>query len=141
VGGGDLAAGDKTALSDYFAALERALNVSLHLADPERVPVTIAATVRAEAGADQAALEDAVAAALTERVNPDTFDVDSKAPGGWARVRATELTVFDLSAAIDDLDGLASVVSITINGDTAPVALPAPVSLPDLTAPPTVTVV
>jgi hypothetical protein len=138
--GADLSSTDKGTVSDYFAAIERPLNVVIHLADPTRVPVTIAATVRAAAGTDPADLEARVADALTARVDPATFDADPSAPGGWAKVRSSELTIFDLSAAIDDLEGLPSVVEITINGATDPVAMPGPVSLPDLTGPPVVTV-
>jgi hypothetical protein len=139
--GADLSDPDKTVVSDYFASIERPLNVALHFEDPGRVPVTIAATVRAGANVDHDDLAARVSAALTGRVDPATFDADESAPGGWARVRSSELTVFDLSAAIDDLEGLVGVVEITINGDVVPVDLPGPVSLPQLTAPPTVTVV
>lgn len=139
--GDPLSAPDKTTVSDYFTALERPLNVVLHLADPDYVTVTVAATVRATADADQTDLQTRVADAITARVDKATWDADPAAPGGWAKVRATQLSVFDVSAAIDDIDGVASVESVTLNGGTAPVALPAPVSIPTLTAAPTVTVV
>lgn len=131
---------DKDAVNDYFAAVERPLNVVLHLEDPAAVDVTVAATVRAKAGVDHDDLAARVSDALSARLDKATFDADPAAPGGWAKDRSAELTVFDLSAAIDDLDGLAAVVEVTINGGVAPVALPGPVSLPNLTAPPTVTV-
>jgi hypothetical protein len=130
----------KDTVTDYFAAIERPLNVLLHLADPVEVPVTIAAAVRAAPGVDPDDLEARVAAALSDRVDRAKWDADASAPGGWARVRSTELSVFDLSAAIDDLEGLVQILSITINGGVDSVALPGPVSIPSLTAAPAVTV-
>jgi hypothetical protein len=138
--GHPLSAPVKTAVNAYFAQIDRPLNVTLHLADPAYVNVTVAATVRADVGVDHGDLQSRAAAAITDLLSDATWDADTSAPGGWAAPRATQLTVFDVAGALDDLDGLAAVSAVTINGAVTPVALGTPLSLPNLTATPTVTV-
>lgn len=130
---------NKSGLVAFFASIEMPLSVTVHAADVAYVNVTVAITVKAAADADPATVETNVQAAITALLDKASFDVDEKEPGRWSKIRSTEVTVFDIAAAVDDLAGVVKVTSVTINGGDS-VALPAPVSLPNLTAPPTVTV-
>lgn len=138
-----------TALNAYLTAAERPLSVQLHLADPVFVDATIAVTIRLAAIgvddqgqpviADPDATTQTVSDAITSLLDPAVFDADSSAPGGWARGPSTQLTVFDIARAIDDLPGVGAVTEITING-TDHLDLPAPLSMPNLIAAPTITI-
>jgi hypothetical protein len=130
----------KTAVGTYFGSVDLPFNLVWHLADPEDVDVTVALTVKKAATADGTTVETDVQAAVAAALDPGTFDADSTAAGGWAVVRRTEVTVFDISAAADALDDVVAVTSVTINSGTTPVTLPAPVSLPVLSGTVTVTV-
>jgi Baseplate J-like protein len=138
----NLSSGDKDTVDDYLNSIDRPLNVTTHVADPDRVNVTAAATVRATADADTADVQARAQAAIQAAIDPATFaaDADRAFAGGFADTIPTELTIFDVSAAIDDLEGVAKVLAVTINGGEDPVALPGPLSIPQLSATPTVTV-
>lgn len=140
--GSDLSGPEEDEVQAYFDSIERALNVTLHMLSPARVSVAVAATVVSDGTIDDDVLEASVVAAIVAASSPANWDADADEPGGFkkAQARHTELTVFDISAAIDDLEGLAAVTDVTLNGDTDPIALPAPVSLPELSGAPTVTI-
>lgn len=122
-----------TALQSYFDSIDRPLNVTVHVEPPTFVALTITATIRladdAPAGT-AAAAEDAISA----RLDKAQWDADPSADGGWAAIRATHITIFDVAAAIDDIEGIVGVETVTINGGSTPVALPAPVALPNVTS-------
>lgn len=131
---------DVDALIALFASIDRPLNVTVHVEAPTYVDVTVAVTVRAAAADAATDLEGRVQAAIESLIDKATWDADPAAPGGWAQVRSTALTIFDVSAAIDDLDDVLAVTAVSLNGAGDPVPLPAPVSIPVLTGTPTVTI-
>ncbi len=137
--GSDLSSLERTALADTFDATEKVVGATVHVAPVPRVNVTVAITVEATADAPGSLSTD-VASAITAALAPSAFAYDKLAAGRFAKVAPTSLTVFQVAAAVDDLPGVARVISVTVNGGTSAVALPAPLSLPNLTATPTVTV-
>lgn len=134
-----LTAPGKLELAAYFASFENPLSSVLHIADLAFVDVAPEATIKVAPDADPAAASAAAATAITDRLDPAVFDADDRQPGGWAAVRSEEVTVYDVTAAIDDLPGLEKVTDVEVNGGER-VALPGPVSLPRLSAPPVITV-
>lgn len=139
--GGILPATARQTLEASYATLEKVLNAIVHVANPAFLEVTIAVTVRGRAGVPPADVSAQVSSAVNAAVDPATWDVDENSAGRWAELPARELTVFQVAAAIDDLDTIRSVIDITINGADE-VALPAPLTIPRLaTGSPTVTVV
>lgn len=134
----------KSTLAAYLLGTERPLSVTLHTIDPLEVDVTITATIQlSQASVDdygQPILADpddttaAAEAAVEQGLDKSAWDADSTAPGGWALVTSTELTVFDIAAMIGQVPGVKHVESVSINGSPDPVALPAPVSIPNLIA-------
>lgn len=141
VGEDGLAVSDdvKTAIAAMFAAIESPLNVTVHIEDPSYVTFPVTAALTAEADADQAALQAAAVAAIEALIDPASFDADEDADGGWADPRSTGVTIYDVAAALDDLPGLKAITSITVNSTTSK-AFTDPVTLPQLSAAPTVTV-
>jgi hypothetical protein len=112
----------------------------VHVQPVPRVNVTVAITVEATADAPGSLATD-VQAAITAALAPSAFAFDALEAGKFARVAPTSLTIFQVSAAVDDLPGVNRVTDVTVNGGASPVSLPTPLSLPNLTAPATVTVV
>lgn len=132
--GNALSAPNKTILQAYFDAIEKPLSATVHILDRDTVDTTVTVTVRPLEDAGPTDLQARVAAAITALLDKATFDADPAQPGGFAKPRKTELTIFDITASIDDLTGLAAVVDVTISaGDGERVALPAPLTLPNLT--------
>lgn len=129
----------KTAIGDLFAAVETPLNVTVHIEDPTYVSFAVTATVTAEADADDTVVHDACVAAIQALINPATFDADEDEDGGWANPRSTKVTTFDVAAALDDIAGLRAVTAVTVNGSTS-ITFTDPVTLPQLSGTPTVTV-
>lgn len=131
--GDPVSAANQAALAAYFAAIELPNNVIVHATNPVYVDVAVTATITPTSDADQGAVQAAAEAAITGALDKATFDTDAAQPGGWAKPRSTAITVFDIAALIDDLDGVAKVTDVTVNAGTS-VALPDPVSLPNLTS-------
>jgi len=136
--GTDLSSGDRTALAATFAAIEKVVGATVHVAAVPRVDVTVAITVEQTADAPGSLATD-VAAAITTALSPARFALDPLAAGRFAKIAPASLTVYQVAAAVDDLPGVARVLAVTVNGGTTPVTLAAPLSLPNLTATPTVT--
>lgn len=136
VSGNALTDPDEDDLVAYFATFEHALNVERHFEDPEYVDLAIVVSLRIATGYDEDTAKALAEDAINTKLGKAGFDADPNAPGGWAKDRATEITIFDVAAAVDDLQsvGIIGVADVTINGGTAPVALPAPVSLPNITS-------
>ncbi len=138
--GSDLSSLERTALANTFLATEKVVGATVHVAPVPRVNVTVAITVEATADAPGSLATD-VQAAITAALAPSAFAFDALEAGKFARIAPTSLTIFQVSAAVDDLPGVNRVTAVTVNGGSAAVSLPAPLSLPNLTAPASVTVV
>jgi hypothetical protein len=138
--GSDLSSLERTDLADTFLATEKVVGATVHVQPVPRVNVTVAITVEATADAPGSLATD-VQAAITAALAPSAFAFDALEAGKFARVAPTSLTIFQVSAAVDDLPGVNRVTAVTVNGGASPVSLPTPLSLPNLTAPATVTVV
>lgn len=136
--GTDLSSGDRAALAATFTAIEKVVGATVHVAAVPRVNVTVAITVEQTADAPGSLATD-VAAAITAALSPARFALDPLAAGRFAKIAPASLTVFQVAAAVDDLPGVARVIAVTVNGGTTPVTLAGPLSLPNLTATPTVT--
>lgn len=116
------------ALLDYIDAIEKVINVVVHVAAPQFVSIDIDLELRLEPDADPEILATAESA-IRARLDRATFDADPEQPGGWTETRSPEITIFDAAAAVDDLPGIAAVTDAAVNGAER-VALPGPVSLP-----------
>lgn len=133
VAGLALGPGTRSALEAYYTAEDLVTNVTVHVVDPPTVPVTIDVQAVAADGIDPADLEAQIRAAITALLDRAEWDADTSRPNGWAKKPATELTVYRVAAAIDDLPALRSITAITINGGDL-VALPGPLTMPVLDA-------
>jgi hypothetical protein len=122
---------------------DRPLGVTVTHGDPTYTDITIAVSIRLTVGADEDATVAAAQAAVSAAYDPAAYDFDPDAPGNWRPPVTTEdrtINAFDVAGLIDDLEGIAKVVAVTINGG-ASVVLDGWAPLPNLTAPPTITVV
>lgn len=122
---------------------DRPLGVTVLAADATYTPLTIALSYRLATGADEDATTAAVSAAITSAYDPAVYAIDEDAPGRWRAPITTEdrtITQYDVAALVDDLDGVSKVTAVTINGGDSAV-LDGWAPLPQLTGPPTITVV
>ena len=94
----------KTALEAKLEAQALA-SLDVHVADPTRTPVAIAATLKADADADPADVQGAAVAALTNYLDPATWPF---APTVYRN---------DFVALLAAVDGVARVVDVTPTGD------------------------
>jgi uncharacterized phage protein gp47/JayE len=136
---GALGPGALQDLADYFASIDKVLAVTVHVLSPPEVPVTVAVEAEARAGEDRDTLTADAADAITAFFDRAVFDVDESADGRWARPASDSVTVYQVHRALESLFGRLRVTSITINGGLS-VSLPGPLSVPVLSAPPTVTI-
>lgn len=133
----------KDEVRDMMRGEDRPLAVTVHVGDPTRTPITVAVSYRLATGADEAATTAAIQAAITDAYDDAAYGIDDDAPGGWRAPRTdAERTIneYDVAALIDDIAGNAKIEEVTINGVES-VTLDGWAPLPELTAPPTVTVV
>ena len=140
--GGTLTSTLNTELTDYLGAAERPLAVELHTLAPSFASVTVAATIRLaqisvdDLGqpvlADPDAITSLAEGAVAGLLDPALWDTDANAPGGWSLVPSRELTIFDVARVIENVWGVAHVATCEVNGGTAPISLPAPMTIPDL---------
>jgi uncharacterized phage protein gp47/JayE len=126
-------------VADYFAAIDKVLGVTAHVASAAEVAVTVAVDAEARAGEDPDLLAADAAAAITAFFDRASFDLDESQPGRWARPPSDSVTVYQVHRALEGLFDRLRVVSITINGGLS-VSLPGPLSVPALSAPPAVTI-
>jgi hypothetical protein len=141
--GTNLGSDVKAEVLDSMQGTDRPLAVTVHIGDPTRTNITIAATVRLETGADEPATVAAIQAAISAAYSPANYGLDENAPGRWrAPLSTAERTIneYDVAAVIDDIEGLKKIDGVTING-SASVTLTGWAPLPTLTAPATITVV
>ena len=140
--GGTLTPTLETALTDYLDVAERPLSVELHTLNPVWASITVVATVRlaqvsiTDLGTPVLADPDAVTSlaegAVASLLDPAKWDVDPNAPGGWSLIPARELTIFDVAEVIEQVPGVSHVATCLVNGGTAPISLPEPMTMPDL---------
>jgi uncharacterized phage protein gp47/JayE len=143
VNGNACSSADKTAVLNEFMGTDRPLNVTAHVGDPTYTNITVAISIRLAVGADHDATIAAVQNAITTYLSKATYGLDDTAPGRWrppVSTAAAVITNYDVAAAADDVDGVLNVTAVTVNG-AASVTLTGWAPLPNLTAPPTVTVV
>lgn len=113
-------------LQAYYDTLELVMGATVHLAERDEVGVTVVAQVRPAAGYSDEEAETAAETAIQAGLNHAVWNYDENAPARWATPpnAKTQLTVFDVSALIDDLAELSAVISVTLNGTDAPIAVP-----------------
>jgi hypothetical protein len=141
--GNAVSSGVKSDVIASMSGTDRPQAVTVHAQDPTVTNLTIAVTIRLAIGADNPTVVAAVQQALLDAYNPATYGVDEDKPGRWRAPGTTEertIRTFDVASMIDDVDGVAAVAAVTINGG-ASVVLSGWAPLPHLTATPTVTVV
>lgn len=130
--------------TELVAALEaiREVNFVIHVAEPTYTGVDIVVNVVAKPGVDPAAVDAEVTAAVVALIDPASWGSTEEEPQSWTE--QTSLRVFDVAGVVFDVDGVASVTSITLNGGTSTVTLDGPGALPSAvdadTDPSTVTV-
>lgn len=133
----------KTAVVASMQGSNRPQAVTVHAADPTYNNLTITASIRLVLGADQTATVAAVQAALNTAFSKASWGADPDAPGGWRPPTTTNertISTFDVAAVIDDIDGVAAVTAVTVNGG-ASLVLTGYAPLPNLTGTPAITVV
>lgn len=143
VDGAAVSAAVKDELIADMQGEDRPLGVTVHIGGPTYTNVTLDVSVRIALDADEAVTVQAVVDALTARYNPASYGVDDSAPGRWrAPTTAAQrtITALDVANVAGDVQGVVGVTAATVNGG-ASVALDGWAPLPQLTAPPTVTVV
>jgi hypothetical protein len=141
-GGTNLSADIKEEVRLLMMGDDRPLAVTVHVGDPTRTDVTIAVSLRLVEGADELATIGAVQAAISAAYSDSTYGYDESAAGRWRVPRTdAERTIndYDVTAVIDDIDGVAKIEDVTINGGRS-VTLLGWAPLPNLTAPAVVTV-
>lgn len=116
--------------SELEAALEgiREVNFVIHLGEPTYTPVDVAVDVDAEPDQDPVAVKAAVKAAVEELIDPARWGSTDDDPRAW--VERTSLRLFDVAEVVFDVDGVASIVTITLNGGTSTLTLDGPGALP-----------
>ena len=122
-----------------LAALQaaREVNFLVFLAPPVYTPIDITMTVRAADGVDAATAHDAAAAAVAEVIDPATWGTTKTVDAATGAVsldaaswtERTDVTTWNVAAAVDALPQIAEVLAITVTGTplAGPGALPAPV--------------
>lgn len=121
---------------------DRPLAVTVHVGNATRTNLTIEVSVRLEADADVDATTTAIQDAIAAAYDQSTYGIDDDAPGRWRVPRtAAERTIneYDVTAVIDDIDGIAKIEAVLVNGG-ASVVLGGWAPLPNLTAPATVNI-
>lgn len=121
-----------TQVHDLLAGGDRPLNVTVHVEEPTYTTVNVAMTVWLDPDVDEAAVLDAVEAALTDALSPALWAADPAAPGRWRKpTRDVErrVSAFDMAHAADSVPGVAGVDTCTVGGG-AEVALPGFAPLP-----------
>jgi len=114
----------KTALSQAFAAQEQVLGAVVWVADAVIVTINVAVTVVREPAFAAADVTTQVTAAIRALLNKATWNADAREAGGWRKGVGT-VTTYDVSAAIDDLQSIRQVVTVTLNAGTAAVTVAA----------------
>jgi len=122
---------------------DRPLAVIAHVDGPQYTNITVRADIRLRVGADHDATVAACQDALSTAFSKATYGLDDNAPGRWLPPRSSAervITEYDVSAAVDDVDGVRNVVLAQVNGASS-ATLTGWAPLPNLTATPTVNVV
>lgn len=134
--GEDLPLAVKDEVADSMIGDDRPLSVTVHVGNPTRTNVTIAVIITLEEGADNPATVAAVEDAITAAFSPAVYGLDSNAPGRWQPPVTTaerEINRYDVVSVIDDIDGVAKITNVTVNGG-ASVSLTGWAPLPNLTS-------
>jgi uncharacterized phage protein gp47/JayE len=112
-----------TAVEEYLNGIPRVMAALVHVADPTELLIDIAVTIRAAPGVNDAEARSAVIAALRSYLNKATWGLDRSALGGW-RAPVSQVTIFGIAGAIDDLAELAEVTDVSLNGQKLPIDVP-----------------
>jgi hypothetical protein len=109
--------------ADVYDVLEavREPNFVLYVEDPTYTQITVAFTGTADAGADPATVQADVIAAVQTFISPATWGSTTDDPQAWLDRRVVRL--LDVATVAGSVPGVASLVTLTLNGGTADITM------------------
>lgn len=125
--GGTVPLGVKADVHDIIAAT-REPGFVIYVEDPTYTAVDVEYSVVAEAGANHAQVASSIEAAVFGLLDPARWGSNEDDSTAWQAL--TVVRLFDVAATIGAVDGVASVVSVKLNGAAADVVLSGPAPLP-----------
>ena len=133
--GAPVSTGVKTAIDNYLEGL-REINFIINEMDPKYTTINVVAQVHPLPTFDNMIVVGNVQAMVANYVNPLTWGIPANevATGDFGPVWV-DLNTFrwnDFLSAMTNVQGVDHVISLTINGGTADIAMAAPASLPQL---------
>lgn len=116
--------------ADVYDLLEgaREPNFVIFVEDPTYTQLEVVYSVIADSGADHDTVAAAIESAVLDYLNPARWGATDDNPDAWQDKPTVRL--FDIAVTIGAVTGVASVVSVTLNGDDIDVTLAGKVGLP-----------
>jgi uncharacterized phage protein gp47/JayE len=121
----------KTAIDTYLQA-NREVNFIVNVVNPSFTVITVVTTVVGLTGYTQAQVQSAVIAAVQQYLSPATWGQDpaiTQSSGSQSWIETTTVYYNEVITAISNVQGVARVTSLTLNGGTANVNLTTPAAL------------
>ena len=117
---------------DAYLQANREINFIVNVIDPSYTTINVIATVIAITGFDPVALEAAVVSAIDDFLDPASWGTDPtiiQASGAQTWIETPTLYYNELVTAISNVQGVARLSALTVNGGTVDVALTTPAAL------------
>jgi hypothetical protein len=130
-GGNAVAANVKTEIQTLLQA-NREVNFVVNVIDPKFTTINIVTSIHVLTGSDPAATDSAVTGAIHNMLDPANWGIDPTFTDSTSQRTWVETpTVYynEVITAISNAQGVGRVISLTINGGTADVALATPAAL------------
>ena len=115
---------------DALLQSQREVNFLVFEADPGYVTISVVYQVAARAEYLGASVVDACNAALADYLDPGHYAQAQAGETAGLWIPSSAVRYLDVGLVLQGVEGVDHVVSLTLNGATADVALPAPASLP-----------